>query len=39
MKIDAEVIPKRESFKYLASIIQEMGRLKMMLPIVLEQDG
>lgn len=31
MKIDAEVIPKRESFK--------MGRLKMMLPIVLEQDG
>ncbi|KAG5578285.1 hypothetical protein H5410_058419 [Solanum commersonii] len=28
MKIDAQVIPKRESFKYLASIIQGDGEIE-----------
>lgn len=39
MKLDTSIIPKREKFKYLGSVIKVMGRLTRMLLIVLRWDG
>lgn len=39
MKMDAQAMPKKRSFKYLESIIPKDGEIEMMLHIILEQGG
>nr|XP_009802765.1 PREDICTED: uncharacterized protein LOC104248237 [Nicotiana sylvestris] len=39
VKIGTQVVPKKDSFKYLGRSFKAMGRLTRMLPIVLERGG